>query len=242
LLLPSGLLPESKSYHQKIRIRNQASETPSAAGTAILPPALRFSIWGKTFKWEFILRMTRFLACLPCLLFSCCAAVAQGSTPTPAAASAQPNVTSTQSPEIREFQKFEDAWSDAVNVRDQYALELVLSPLFVDVSATGDITTRNQQLAMVIAGEDKTIHLDQRVITVRMLGDIAVANGTYALRHKVGSSPADEKGIFTHVFERTHGGWVCINSQRTVLRTDSNGKSKKQSNAELPFHVPLFGK
>jgi ketosteroid isomerase-like protein len=186
--------------------------------------------------------MTRFLACLSCVLFSCCAAVAQVSTPSPVAASAQPNVTSAESPEIREFQKLEDAWSDAVNLRDQYGLELVLSPLFVDVSASGDITTRNQQLAMIIAGEDKTIHLDQRVITVRMLGDIAVANGTYALHRKASSGPADEKGVFTHVFERTHGGWLCINSQRTVLRTDSNAKSKKQSNAELPFHVPLFGK
>ena len=186
--------------------------------------------------------MTRFQACLSCVLFSCCAAVAQVSTSSPVATSAQPNVTSAESPAIREFQKLEDAWSDAINLRDQYSLELVLSPLFVDVSASGDITTRNQQLAMVIAGEDKTIHLDQRVITVRMLGDIAVANGTYELRHKVGSGPADEKGVFTHVFTRTHGGWLCINSQRTVLRTDSNAKSKKQSNAELPFHVPLFGK
>ena len=196
----------------------------------------------KPFKWEFILHMTRFQACLSCVLFSCCAAVAQVSTSSPVATSAQPNVTSAESPAIREFQKLEDAWSDAINLRDQYSLELVLSPLFVDVSASGDITTRNQQLAMVIAGEDKTIHLDQRVITVRMLGDIAVANGTYELRHKVGSGPADEKGVFTHVFTRTHGGWLCINSQRTVLRTDSNAKSKKQSNAELPFHVPLFGK
>ena len=186
--------------------------------------------------------MTRFLACLSCVLFSCCAAVAQVSTSSPVATSAQPNVTSAESPAIREFQKLEDAWSDAINLRDQYSLELVLSPLFVDVSASGDITTRNQQLAMVIAGEDKTIHLDQRVITVRMLGDIAVANGTYELRRKVSSGPADEKGVFTHVFTRTHGGWLCINSQRTVLRTDSNAKSKKQSNAELPFHVPLFGK
>ena len=186
--------------------------------------------------------MTRFQACLSCVLFSCCAAVAQVSTSSPVATSAQPNVTSAESPAIREFQKLEDAWSDAINLRDQYSLELVLSPLFVDVSASGDITTRNQQLAMVIAGEDKTIHLDQRVITVRMLGDIAVANGTYELRRKVGSGPADEKGVFTHVFTRTHGGWLCINSQRTVLRTDSNAKSKKQSNAELPFHVPLFGK
>ena len=196
----------------------------------------------KPFKWEFILRMTRFLTCFSLLLLSCCSLVAQVSNSTPAAAPAQPNVTSTESPEIREFQKIEDAWSDAVNSRDQYGLELVLSPLFLDVSATGDTTTRNQQIVMLISGEDKTLHLDQRVITVRMLGDIAVANGTYEMHHKAGSGTADEKGIFTHVYERVHTGWLCINSQRTLLRADSNGKSKKQSNAELPFHVPLFGK
>jgi ketosteroid isomerase-like protein len=189
-----------------------------------------------------MLRMTRVLACFSCFLLSCCVAAAQSPTPAPVSASAPLNVTSAESPEIQEFQKIEDAWSSAINLRDQYSLELVLSPLFVDVSANGDITTRNQQLAMVIAGEDKTIHLDQRVITVRMLGDIAVANGTYALHHKVGSGPADEKGVFTHVFERVRGGWLCINSQRTVLREDSNAKPKKQSNAEMPFHIPLFSK
>ncbi len=150
--------------------------------------------------------------------------------------------TTTASPEVQEFQKIEDSWSTSVNERDQYGLELVLSPLFVDVSANGDITTRNQQVAMVITGEDKTVHLDQRVITVRMLGDIAVANGTYALHHKVNSAEMNEKGIFTHVFERSHGTWLCINSQRTVLKEDSNGKQKKQSNAELPFHIPLFSR
>jgi hypothetical protein len=51
-----------------------------------------------------------------------------------------------------------------------------------------------------------------------------------------------EKGIFTHVYERSHGSWLCINSQRTVLHEDSNAKQKKQSSAELPFHIPLFSK
>ena len=117
-----------------------------------------------------------------------------------------------------------------------------MSPLFVDVSASGDITTRNQQLAQVITGEDKTLHYEQRVITVRRLGEIAVANGTYVMRHKVNSAQVDEKGVFTHVFERLHGGWVCINSQRTMLHEDPNTKSKKQSNAETPFHIPLFSR
>ena len=174
-----------------------------------------------------------------CIVFlmSCTSYSQTASTPV-----VKPTATSAESPEIREFQKIEDSWATAINDRDQYGLELVLSPLFVDVSASGDITTRNQQVASVITGEDKTIHLEQRVITVRMLGDIAVANGTYALHHKVPAGPVDEKGVFTHVFERTRGGWLCINSQRTVLREDTNVKQKKKSEAELPFHIPLFSK
>jgi ketosteroid isomerase-like protein len=189
-----------------------------------------------------MLRMARFVACFSAVLLICCVSFAQSPAPAAAPVPVPASVTSAESPAIREFQKIEDSWSAAVNERDQYGLELVLSPLFVDVSATGDITTRNQQVASVITGEDKTMHLDQRVITVRMLGDIAVANGTYSLHHKVNSAEANEKGIFTHVFERSHGGWLCINSQRTVLREDSNAKQKKPSNAEFPFHIPLFSK
>jgi hypothetical protein len=191
---------------------------------------------------EMGVRMTRFVSCLSIAFLSACCAVAQTPAAPAATTATQPSVTSAESPEIHQFQKIEDSWSDAINQRDQYALELVLSPLFVDVAATGDITTRNQQVAALITGEDKTIHLDQRVITVRMLGDIAVANGTYTLHHKVNAAETNEKGIFTHVFERVHGGWLCINSQRTTLREESNVKQKKQSNAELPFHIPLFQK
>ena len=186
--------------------------------------------------------MTRFPACLSVLLFLCCVAVAQTPTAVSASAPAQPAATSTQSPEVTQFQKIEDSWADSVNRHDQYALELVLSPLFVDVAASGDITTRNQQLVQVMTGEDKTLYLTQKVITVRMLGDIAVANGTYTLHHKVNSAQVDEKGVFTHVFERLRGGWVCVNSQRTALREDTNTKQKKPSTAEMPFHIPLFSR
>ena len=187
-------------------------------------------------------RISNFLACSSVVLLSCCVANGQSPAPDPASTSAPQSATTSQSPELREFQRIEDSWADSINQRDQYGLELVLSPLFVDVSANGDITTRNQQVAMAITGDDKTIHLEQRVVTVRMLGDIAIANGTYSLRHKVNSAQIDEKGVFTHVFERVRGGWLCINSQRTVLREDSNVKQKKQSNSELPFHIPLFSK
>jgi ketosteroid isomerase-like protein len=185
-------------------------------------------------------RMNRFLLFLSFSLL-CCTVAAQNSS-SDAATSAvppadKPGVTETVSPEILEFQKIEDSWSDAVNRRDQYALELVLSPVFVDVSASGDVTTRNQQVAQVLSGEDKTLYLTQKVVTVRMLGDIAVANGTYTLHHKTTSGLVDEKGVFTQVFERVHGGWLCLNSQRTVLRQDASSK-KRESSPETPFHLP----
>ena len=184
--------------------------------------------------------MNRFILFLSCSLL-CCVAAAQNPTSDPAASAVpptnSPGVMETVSPEILQFQKIEDSWSDAVNRRDQYGLELVLSPLFVDVSASGDVTTRNQQVAQVLSLEDKTLYLTQKVVTVRMLGDIAVANGTYTLHHKVASGLVDERGVFTQVFERVHGGWLCLNSQRTVLRQDASSK-KRESSPETPFHLP----
>ncbi len=181
---------------------------------------------------------TRVVVLFSALLFSSCVAFGQTSEP----AAVKPAATTTESPDLREFQKIEDTWSNALNVRDQYSLELVLSPLFVDVAASGDITTRNQQLAQVISGDDKTLHMEQHVIAVRMLGDIAVVNGTYQLRHRVSSADMDEKGVFTHVYERLRGGWMCINSQRTLLREDPNAKPRKQSGVATPFHIPFFSK
>src|ERR1700693_1856872 len=118
-----------------------------------------------------------FIAAFAVFLLSSSAAFSQ----VPATTS---SVTSAESPEIRELQKVEDSWNNALNQRDQYGLELVLSPLFVNVSATGDVTTRNQQVVGAINQEDKTAWNDARVVTVRMLGDVAVANGTYTYTHK----------------------------------------------------------
>lgn len=190
--------------------------------------------------------MNRFVFCLLAVFSLCSAATAQNPASDPAspadAATVPPGVTTTVTPEIAQFQKIEDSWSDAVNRRDQYGLELVLSPLFVDISASGDVTTRNQQVAQVLSDEDKTLYLTQKVITVRMLGDTAVANGTYTLHHKVNGNLVDEKGVFTQVFQRSRNGWLCVNSQRTDLRTDAGGKQKKSAAPETPFHFPLFSR
>jgi ketosteroid isomerase-like protein len=188
--------------------------------------------------------MNRIAVSFSALLLACCAAAAQAPAPQPPAPAAPDaaGATSTQSAQVAQFQKMEDAWSAAVNRHDQYGLELVLSPMLVDVSSSGNVTTRNQQVVLALSGDDKTLNLEQKVITVRMLGDVAVANGTYVLHHKVNTAEVDEKGVFTHVYEHVRGGWLCVNSQRTLLREDAGAKTKKsaQSTAGEGFHIPFF--
>jgi ketosteroid isomerase-like protein len=167
----------------------------------------------------------------------------------PTEASPLPDTNSTAvPPAFHEMQQVEDRWDDAVTKRDQYAMELVLAPQFIGISASGDVTTRNQQIAHLFIKGSGPDSLEQKVISVRFVGDVAIVNGTYVMSWKGEKGPVLEKGIFSHVFERVHDHWLCLNSQRTVVAEENKGapaKEKpkaKRSDAELPMHIPLIYK
>lgn len=172
-----------------------------------------------------------------------CAALLPGVAAAQQAATAQPG----QSPEIVQFQKLEDQWSDAIVKHDQYALENLMSPSYIDISSTGEISTRNQQIAMLYErAMPQSLSMEQRVVNVRTLEDVAVVDGTYILKGKLNGVTREERGIFTHVYQRARGTWVCVHSQRTVVVEQSDQKTPKtatkKSNADLPFHIPLLHK
>lgn len=170
---------------------------------------------------------------------------ATSSTAATAADAATNGAAATASPAVRELQAVEDKWSAAFNQRDQYAMELVLSPLFMDVSAAGVFSTRDQQIANLITLDDKTAAVEQQVLAARVLGDVAIATGTYTYRHKAGNTEALDKGVFTHVFEKRRGQWMCVSAQATQVASETPQTKKQQktrSQAEMPFHIPFFTK
>lgn len=185
--------------------------------------------------------MKHLLIRFPLFLLTACAPIGllAQSAVTPTTANA------AQSAEMKEMQKLEDQWSDAIVKRDQYGLELLLSPLYVGISANGEVSTRNQQIATLFQKTTDPLTMEQRVISARLLGDVAVVNGTYITRRKTGTETVEERGIFTHVYQRVRSNWLCINSQRTLVAEETPGKQKaatKKSNADLPFHVPFLYK
>jgi ketosteroid isomerase-like protein len=160
----------------------------------------------------------------------------------------QANKTSAEPPAFREMQQVEDRWAAAVTKRDQYGLELVLAPEFIGISASGDVATRNQQIAHLFVKNSGPDSLQQKVVSVRFVGDVAIVNGTYVMSWKGEKGPVLEKGIFSHVFEHVRNNWLCLNSQRTVVAEEAKGEAArekpkaKRSDAELPMHIPLVYK
>jgi hypothetical protein len=138
----------------------------------------------------------------------------------------------------QKFQQVEDRWSEAINKRDQYVLELVLSPELIDISATGDVTTRNQQISMLFQKGTEAHSIDQRVVRVRVLGNLAVVIGNYTEQLRVNDKAMQQKGVFTHVYQDIRGNWLCVNSHRTAtgepVRQKARG-SKKQSSLSNPL-------
>jgi ketosteroid isomerase-like protein len=148
----------------------------------------------------------------------------------------------TQPPEIKEFQSLEDQWSAAVMKNDQYTMEFLLSPLYVDISSTGDVTTRNQQIASLFQKGDVPVSMLQRVVSVREFGDTAIVSGTYIIKWRTNGSLKEERGIFTHIYNRSRMHWACVNAQRTAVVELVPGRQKasKKSDAPEPFHIPLL--
>jgi hypothetical protein len=171
------------------------------------------------------------------------------SLPAAICAAQQPAKSTAVSPEFKEMQQVEDRWNAAVTKRDQYGLELVLAPQFIGISATGDVATRNQQIAQLLVKGSGPDSLEQKVVSVRFVGDIAIVNGTYVMSWKTDKGPVLEKGIFSHVFEHVRTNWLCLNSQRTVVAEDTKRTAaaqekpkSKSTDAQLPFHIPLVYK
>jgi ketosteroid isomerase-like protein len=156
--------------------------------------------------------------------------------PSVPAQSADPNAAETA--KIREL---ESNWAAALVKKDQYALDLALSPTYVDISATGEVTTKNQQIAHLFVPDYGVAGYNETLTSVRVLGDTAIAQGTYTLRRKLGSQMQEERGIFTHVYQRARESWQCINGQRTVVREQVAVAKPAEKKSELPLHVPFTG-
>jgi ketosteroid isomerase-like protein len=150
-------------------------------------------------------------------------------------------VAEEDSADVAKIRVIETNWAEALVKKDQYALDLSLAPTFVDISASGEVTTKNQQIAHLYAPNYGVLAYTETLTSVRVLGETAIAQGTYTLRRKWGSDVQEERGVFTHVYQRVRDSWQCINAQRTIVREQVGPPKSAEKKSELPFHIPFTG-
>lgn len=141
---------------------------------------------------------------------------------------AQENAQPTS--QVAQFQKIEDQWSTSVAKQDQFTLETILSPSFVGITSTGDRMTRDQVVAVLFeTGVPRVQAIQQKVDDVRVIEDVAIVDGTYAVRTKLNGAEREEEGIYTHIYQHAHGTWMCVQSQQTAFPPQANeGKKSKK--------------
>lgn len=139
-----------------------------------------------------------------------------------------------QTSQVAAFQKLEDQWSASLAKQDQFTLETILAPGFVNISSSGDITTRDQQVAaMFETGEPRVQTVEQKVENVRVIEDVAIVDGTYAETTKLNGIRRSEQGVFTHIYQRLHGTWMCVQSQRSAFPPQANTQKRSRKKKSL---------
>ena len=154
-------------------------------------------------------------------------------------ASASYAAQSSDTPDVLKVKAIETSWAEALVKKDQYALDLALAPSYVGISATGEVTTKNQAIARLFATNYSVLGYNETITSIRVLGDTAVAQGTYTLRRRWGNDVQEEQGIFTHVYARVRDTWQCVNSQQTVVSqkvAPPKTSEKKDTLFRNPFH------
>jgi ketosteroid isomerase-like protein len=143
--------------------------------------------------------------------------------------------------DVAKIRQIETDWAAALVKKDQYALDLALSPTYVDISASGEVSTKNQQIAHLYSPSYGVLAYEETLTSIRVMGETAIAQGTYTQRRKWGSDVQEERGVFTHVYARSRETWQCINGQRTIVREQVGPPRSADKKGELPFHIPFTG-
>jgi ketosteroid isomerase-like protein len=99
-----------------------------------------------------------------------------------------------------------------LKARDATALSAILADDHTDVTLTGKVTNKAQNIADLKT--DKTTVCDVDMLQVRVYGDAAVVVG----RATVKSATFNGQYMYTDTYIRRNGHWQCVAAQGTEIK------------------------
>ncbi len=111
----------------------------------------------------------------------------------------------------------ENAWNEAVALKDSAALDMLLAPELVYVEYDGSLMDKPQYLAAVRSPLARPARVVSESVIVHFYSNIAVASGVYRENGLKNGNPYTLRERFTDTWIHRNGAWVCVASQSTLI-------------------------
>jgi uncharacterized protein (TIGR02246 family) len=143
------------------------------------------------------------------LLVTACVGLAFAQTPTPPAKG--PSVAQA-------LKQLEQDWVDASKAGDIDKLNQILADDWVAIGYNGSKETKQSFLANVKSGADKMTSFEFGPMDVKVLGDVAVVQGSDTEKSTTSGKDTSGKWVWMDVFVKHNGKWVVIRSQSAMVK------------------------
>jgi hypothetical protein len=122
-----------------------------------------------------------------------------------------------QNPQQARILSLENAWNQALQIKDVKALDHLLDGEFMDIECDGTVTNKAQYMASVIAPAVQLQHIVNESMEVRFYGRSAVVIGVYLEKGTRNGKPYLHHQRFVDTWIPRNGTWLCVSSQSTLI-------------------------
>lgn len=111
----------------------------------------------------------------------------------------------------------ENAWNQAVQLKDAPALKMLLGAELVYVDYDGSLMDRAEYIASVQAPALHPVRIVSESMNVHLYGTTALVNGVYRENGIKDGKPYSLRERFTDLWVHHSDAWVCVASHSTLI-------------------------
>jgi ketosteroid isomerase-like protein len=144
-------------------------------------------------------------------LLIACAGMGLALADTPAPQAKGPSVSQS-------LKQLEQDWSDAMKAADTDKLGAIVADDWVGIAYDGKMITKKSIMAEVKAGKDKTDSIEMGPMDVKVIGNVAVVQGSDTEKSSMDGKDTSGKWVWMDVFVKRDGKWVAVRSQSAMVK------------------------
>jgi hypothetical protein len=132
-----------------------------------------------------------------------------------AASAAAPAKASSVSQTLKQL---EHDWEESAKAGDAAKMGAILADDWVRIAPDGKMQTKKDALANLKSGASKLISHDDGPMDVKVIGKVAVIQGTDTEKSMANGTVTSGKYAWTDVFENVDGKWMVVRSEATMVK------------------------